>query len=101
MNEKITTPIERVTSLLAEMTDRAMEAERTRDAALEDAANWYQHFKNKAEKLEEAETALSEMAAERAVLKDELEQLNEENKKLRLALVEMVENMQKGETANG
>ena len=43
MNEKTNSPISILADTLAEMTERAMEAERQRDAAKEDATNWYQN----------------------------------------------------------
>ena len=68
MNEK-TTPIGRMADLLAEMTERAMEAERQRDAAKEDAENWYQHYQNKDEKLADMKAVLDARIAENEVLR--------------------------------
>lgn len=79
MDEKMTTPIGCMAALLAEMTERAMEAERQRDAAKEDAGNWYQHYLSKVEQLKAAE---AKQAA-----------LIEENKGLRDTIAEHIGNM--------
>lgn len=47
MDENIKSPIALMADLLAEMTERAMEAERQRDAAQKDAENWYSLYKHK------------------------------------------------------
>ena len=86
MDNSTKTPISRMAELLAEMTERAVEAERQRDAAKQDAENWYQIYHAKAEKLEEAEAALA------AQIK--------ENEELRSAISEYIENMQKGAQEN-
>ena len=86
MNEKTKTPIESMADLLAEMTERAMEAERQRDAAREEAATWYRHHQNKVEKLAEAEAALV------AQIK--------ENEDLRSTIAEYIEQMENGGTEN-
>lgn len=86
MNEKTKTPIERMAALLAEMTERAIEAERQRDAAREDASNWYQLYHDKNEKLNRAETALA------AQIK--------ENEELQSSIKAYIENMQKGAIEN-
>lgn len=87
MNEKTMTPIGSMAALLAEMTERAIEAERQRDAAKKDAETWYQHFQNKAAKLNEAEEALAA-------------QVNE-NEKLRRSIEEYIENSKNGVQENG
>lgn len=79
MNEKTKTPIELMAALLAEMTERAMEAERQRDAAKEDASNWYQHYT-------EAKKALAAQI--------------EENQELQNAIAKCIENIENGEQVN-
>lgn len=86
MNEKTQTPIQRMAALLAEMTERAMEAERQRDAAREDASNWYQHYQNKVAKLNDTEVALAAQA--------------KENEELRSTIAAYIENIQKGGVTN-
>lgn len=85
MTEK-TTPIERMAALLAEMTERAMEAERQRDAARDDADQWYINYRNKAAELSEAEAKLAAQV--------------KENEELRGVITEYMQNTQKGETEN-
>lgn len=87
MNESSITPTERIASLLAEMADRAMEAERQRDAAKEDATQWYQSYLRKSEQLEEAR---EELAAQR-----------EENEKLQSTIVTYIDELEKGAQRNG
>lgn len=58
MDEKTKSPIARMADMLAEMTERAVEAERQRDAAKKDAENWYQSWQNKDAQLKRAEEAL-------------------------------------------
>lgn len=87
MYEKIKTPIGCMAALLAEMTERAMEAERQRDAAREDARNWYQRYKDKAAKLEGVEAALAGQF--------------KENEELRGKIAEYIKKMQKGAQHNG
>lgn len=86
MNEKTLTPIQRMAALLAEMTERAMEAERQRDAAREEAANWYQHYQNKDAKLNEVKAALTAQT--------------KENEELRSTIAAYIENIQKGGVTN-
>lgn len=86
MNEKTTTPIQRMADLLAEMTERAMEAERQRDAAKDDAEQWYHNYRNTAVKLNETEAALAEQT--------------KENEELRSAIKEYIESMQKEDNGN-
>jgi hypothetical protein len=73
-------------ALLAEMTERATEAERQRDAAKEDAQNWYSLYHDKDVLLKRAEAALSEQI--------------KENEELRSAVREYIGNMQNGGTEN-
>ena len=61
--KKNTSPIGILADALAAMTERAMAAERQRDAAKEDADNWCQTYFRKETQLREAEEKL---AAERA-----------------------------------
>lgn len=59
MNEKTMTPIESMAALLAEMTERVIEAERQRDAAKDDADQWYHGYLRKTAELEEAKNRLA------------------------------------------
>lgn len=59
MDEKSKSPISLVADLLATMTERALEAERKRDEAKEEAENWYRHYMNKDTQLKEAEAKLA------------------------------------------
>ena len=47
MDKQTKTPIEFLASALGEMTERAMEAERQRDTAQKDAANWFDLYQQK------------------------------------------------------
>ena len=76
MNDKTKSPIALVADLLATMTERAMEAERQRDASKEDAENWYRLYLTKDEQLKAAEAKLT-------------------------ALREYIDQMKKGATENG
>ena len=76
MDEKTKNPIALILDLLAEMTERAMEAERQRNAAKKDADNWYRLYLDKDAHLQAAEAKLA-------------------------ALREYIDNMKKGETENG
>lgn len=58
MDNQKKTPIEVLTDTLGEMTERAMEAERQRDAAKEDAANWFQISQRKDVQIKELEAKL-------------------------------------------
>lgn len=79
MNENAKTPIERMATMLAEMTERAMEAERKLAAAKEDASNWYKHY---------AET------------KKALAAQIEENQELQNAIAKCIENIENGVQVN-
>ena len=68
MNEKPKSPIARMADMLAEMTERAVEAERQRDAAKEDANNWYRLCLDKDAQLKAAEEKL-------AALRDHIEEM--------------------------
>lgn len=74
MNEKTKTPIGSLADLLAEMTERAMEAERQRDAAKEEAGNWYQYYHNQTEMLTETRAALHKKIEENEKLKNKIEE---------------------------
>jgi inorganic pyrophosphatase len=76
MNEKAKTPIESLADLLAEMTERAMKAERRLAASQEDASNWYQHYT-------EAKKALAAQI--------------EENEELHKAIANCIEKIENGE----
>lgn len=53
MEQKTKTPLQIMADALAEMTERAMEAERQRDAAKEDANNWYSLYQRRDAQLTE------------------------------------------------
>lgn len=86
MDEKRKTPIESMAALLAEMTERAMEAERERDAAKDDAEQWYQSYLRKT-------TELSGMIAR-------FDAQAKENEELRSAIAEYIEELKKGANEN-
>ena len=81
--KKNRSPIGIMAGALAAMTERAYEAERQRDAAKEDADNWYQLYMTRDMELKNAEAKL---AAEMA-----------EHKKTRNALQRALAPTQKGE----
>ena len=71
MDKNIKTPIEALAFTLGEMTARAMEAERQRDAAKEDANNWYDLYQRKEAQVKDLELKLeTEMEAHRKTRKD-------------------------------
>lgn len=87
MNEETKkNPIQSVTDLLAEMTARAVEAERQRDEAQKSSDEWYAYYQKKTEELKELEAKL---AAE-----------TEEHQKTRQQLREALNN-QEGEQDHG
>lgn len=86
MDEKTKTPIGRMADLLAEMAERAMEAERQRDVAKEDSDQWYRLYLNKEEQLKATKELL-----------DAQIKVNEE---LRGRIAEYIEIMQKGAQEN-
>ena len=86
MDEKTKTPIGLMADLLAEMAERAAEAERQRDAAKEDSNQWYHHYLNKEEQFKATEELL---AAQIKV-----------NEELRGRIAEYIENMEKGAQEN-
>lgn len=60
MNEETKkNPIQLVTELLAEMTARAVEAERQRDEAQKSSDEWYAYYQKKTEELKEMEAKLA------------------------------------------
>lgn len=58
MDKQKNTPIELMAQLLAEMTERAMNAERERDAEREISNEWYCSYKSKSEELSTVKTEL-------------------------------------------
>lgn len=86
MNETTKTPVELLTALLAEMTERAIEAEQQRDKANESVDQWYRLYMNMETKLKEKETELNDQT--------------KENEKLRAKIAELIENMEKGAQNN-
>ena len=83
MNEKTKSPISILADALAAMTERAMEAERQRDAAKEDTENWYHLYQQKDKRLLET---MEKLTAE-----------IEQHKKTRQALQYALAPHQKGE----
>lgn len=81
-NNQPKNPIGILAGVLAAMTERAYEAERQRDAAKEDAKNWYDLFQTKDAKVKELE---AQLAAEK-----------EEHRKTRQALQRAISPPQKG-----
>ena len=69
MNETTKTPVELLTALLAEMTERAIEAERQRDKANESIDQWYRLYMGMEEKLKEAEKSLQNRTKENEELR--------------------------------
>lgn len=86
MDEKTKTPIELMADLLANMTARAIEAERQRDEAEKSSDEWYQNWQAKDAALKEAE----------AKLRAEIGEHQETRRQLREAL-----NNQEGDQNNG
>lgn len=86
MEEKTKTPFELMAALLAEMTERAMTAERERDAAKYDADEWYRSYLRKT-------TELSEMVAR-------FDAQVKENEELREAITDYIEELKKGANEN-
>lgn len=58
MDNQEHTPIELMAQLLADMTERAMNAERERDAERENSNEWYRLYKSKSEELCTVKTEL-------------------------------------------
>lgn len=58
MDKQKNTPIELMALLLAEMTERAMNAERERDAERENSNEWHRLYKSKSEELSTVKTEL-------------------------------------------
>lgn len=86
MSEKTKTPIEILTDALAEMTARAVEAERQRDHAIEEADSWYKAYLSSNKKCVETEAALATQ--------------REDNEVLRYRISELVERIENGGTEN-
>ena len=86
MDEKTKAPIGRMADLLAEMAERAAEAERQRDEAKEDSNQWYQNYL----------TIKSQLIA----AEEELAARIKENEELRGSFAEYIENMEKGAQEN-
>lgn len=58
MDGKTKGPIDLIAEALAKMTAHAIESDRQRDTAKEDAANWYEHYQRKDAQLRETEAKL-------------------------------------------
>ena len=69
MADKTASPIELLAEALATMTARADKAERERDAAKKDAANWYDCYMSVKKRAEEAEKKLLVENAEKETLR--------------------------------
>ena len=87
MDDKLKSPVTLMAEALAKMTERAIEAERQRDAAKKDADNWYQNWQHKDAQVKRAEEALSA----------EIEAHEHTRSMLRMAM----EKKQEGATDNG
>lgn len=76
MDDKKKSPIDLIAEALAKMTERAMEAERQRDAAKEDANNWYNLYQRRDAQLTETihklDAEIAEHQKTRAALKHAL-----------------------------
>lgn len=72
MDERIN-PVDCMAQLLAEMTKRALEAERQRDAAREDSEQWYNNYRVKQREIEELKEMLDEKQNELKELKDDIQ----------------------------
>ena len=86
MNDTTKSPIELMAELLANMTARAVEAERERDEAQKSSDDWYKNWQTKDAALKEAE----------AKLLAEIGEHQETRRQLREAL-----NNQEGDQKNG
>lgn len=81
MENQTKSPIQIMADALAEMTERAHEAERQRDAAKEDAQNWYENYLRKAAALNEAEEKLTtEIAAHKETMQQLMHALSPDRK---------------------
>lgn len=65
-------PIQLVTELLAEMTARAVEAERQRDEAQKSSDEWYAYYQNKDKELKETAAKLAEETEEHQKTRQQL-----------------------------
>ena len=92
MSEKTMTPVGRMAALLAETTERAVELERQRDAAKEDAENWYRLFSDRDKKLHETKVALDAQIKENEELRSAIAEY--------IKLTECIENIEKGAPEN-
>ena len=75
MNEQTKTPIELLTALLAEMTERAIAAERERDAKKKEAEEWYKRWQERTAALRDTELKLSAERDEHNVTRKALKEL--------------------------
>lgn len=66
------TPIQLLAEALAEMTERAVQAERERDAAKKDAETWYQSYCKQDERIKELEMQMCAEIDEHQKTKDAL-----------------------------
>lgn len=81
MDNQTKTPIDLLTEALAEMTKRAMEAERQRDAAKEDATNWFQISQHKDAQLKETEAKLAAETEELQRVRRQFKEVIDRHKK--------------------
>lgn len=88
MDKQEHTPIELMAQLLANMTERAMNAERERDAERENSNEWYHLYKSKGEELSAVKTELevtkTKLEAATAELEHKKLLIEEAEKKLKL-----------------
>lgn len=77
MDKQKNTPIELMAQLLADMTERAMNAERERDAECENSIEWYRSYKSKGEELRAVKTELEVTKTALEHAKTELEFVEE------------------------
>ena len=112
MNKIKKSPIGCMADLLAEMSERVMEAEREKDAAKEDAENWYLHYLEKSEQLKAAEAKLTAQMEENEEIMNTIAECigqleeNEENEEIMNTIAECIgrtnniENTNNGEQDN-
>ena len=84
MDERTKNPIELMANLLAEMTARAMEAERQRDEALKSSEEWYQNYLRKDIQVKDLQRLLDDKTNEyerlRISFSDYVDKLKEEER---------------------
>ena len=81
MENTIKTPVELLTDLLSNMTQRAIQAEAERDAEKKRADEWYQYYRSKEAELDEVVAELAAEVKENANLRATVNALNREHSK--------------------